>query len=261
MSASARHGAAAPLAAFVLHQHDWSESSLIVELFTRESGRIVVAAKGAKRPTSNLRAVLMPFQRIHVSLGRAGNDVAASEVRNLRGAEWGGLPPMAGGEALLSGFYLNELLLKLLARDDPHPALWDAYAATLPLLGHAAGEAPALRAFELVLLAETGHLPDLTRETATQAPVQAERRYALHPETGVAAARAADDAALTGADLLALQPALQARDIERLGAACAPNAAALRQGLRRCLAYHLGHSPLRTRELVRELQSLQPHRR
>ena len=108
-------------------------------------GRVVVAAKGAKRPTSNLRAVLMPFQRINVAFGRSARDDAASDIHNLRGAEWGGGAPTAGGEALLAGFYLNELVMKLLARDDPHPALWDAYAATLPHLG-GAEESAALRA-------------------------------------------------------------------------------------------------------------------
>ena len=143
-----RAAGATALAAFVLHRYDWSESSLIVDLFTRELGRVVVAAKGAKRPTSQLRAVLRPFQRLHATLGRTA---AAAEVHNLRGAEWAGGVPLAGGDALFSGFYLNELLMKLLAREDPHPALWDAYAATLTLLG-ADADGAALRAFELRLL-------------------------------------------------------------------------------------------------------------
>ena len=153
-----RGGAATALAAYVLHRYDWSESSLIVDLFSRDLGRLVVAAKGAKRPTSQLRAVLRPFQRIHVTLGRAA---LAAEVHNLRGAEWAGGVPLMGGEALFSGFYLNELLMKLLAREDPHAALWDAYAATLGQLGRA-DEAAALRAFELCLLREIGLLPELT---------------------------------------------------------------------------------------------------
>ena len=146
---------AAPVAAYVLHRYDWSESSLIVELFTRDLGRVVVAAKGAKRPTSQLRAVLRPFQRLSATLGRT---VQGAEVHNLRGAEWAGGVPMAGGDALFSAFYLNELLMKLLAREDPHPALWDAYAATLTQLGNA-DEPAALRAFELWLLREIGWLP------------------------------------------------------------------------------------------------------
>jgi DNA repair protein RecO (recombination protein O) len=257
-----RHAAA--LSAYVLHAYDWSESSLIVELFTREMGRVAVAAKGAKRPTSNLRAVLLPFQRIHVHFGRAPRDESASDVRNLRGAEWAGGAPAVGGEALLAGFYANELLLKLLARDDPHPGLWDAYAATLPHLGRLGGaagegsdgEAAALRAFELVLLAETGHLPDLSRLTATQAPLDAARAYQLRPEAGVIEARMGEEGAINGAHLAALQTALDIRDLDLLRPACAACEAALRRQLRLMLAYHLGGAPLRTRELVRDLQTL-----
>lgn len=244
---------AAALSAYVLHAYDWSESSLIVELFTREAGRVAVVAKGAKRPTSNLRAVLMPFQPIQVAFGRA-RDESSSEIHNLRAAEWGGGVPGSGGDALLSGFYLNELVMKLLARDDPHPALWDAYAASLARLG-GEGEAVALRAFELVLLAETGHLPDLARVTATQQPVEAGLNYALGPEQGVGVARAADDP-MAGADLIELQAALAARDLQTLAHAARRCEGALRRQLRAVLAYHLGGSPLRTREVVRDLQPL-----
>ena len=90
-----------------------------------------MAAKGAKRPYSQLRAVLLPFQRISVALGRSAGEEGAAEVQNLRAAEWAGGQPMLTGAALFSGFYLNELLMKLLARHDPHPALFDAYAATI----------------------------------------------------------------------------------------------------------------------------------
>ena len=249
--------AAVPMAAYVLHQYDWSESSLIVDLFTREAGRVVVAAKGAKRPTSQLRAVLMPFQRIAISFSRPAHDESAGEVHNLRGAEWAGGPAPRGGDALLAGFYLNELLLKLLARDDPHPALWDAYAATLPGLG-GADEAAALRAFELVLLAETGHLPDLAHVTATLEPVDAARRYQLRPEAGLVAGAHEADATLAGGDCAALQAALSARDLEALRGACRGCEPALRRQLRQWLAYHLGSATLRTRDLVRELQYLTP---
>jgi len=124
---STRRGASAPLQAYVLHRYDWSESSLILDLFTRERGRIAVAAKGAKRPYSQLRVVLLPFQRLHIGLGRSVDEQGA-EVQTLRSAEWAGGAPMPGGSALFPGFYLNELLLRLLARQDPHPALFDAYA-------------------------------------------------------------------------------------------------------------------------------------
>jgi DNA repair protein RecO (recombination protein O) len=243
-------------AAYVLHRYDWSESSVIVDLFTREGGRVAVAAKGAKRPTSNLRAVLIPFQRIQVAFARAvRDDASASDIRTLRSAEWGGGTPLRGGAALLAGFYLNELLMKLLARDDPHPALWDAYGTTLPPLG-GADEAAALRAFELTLLAQTGHLPDLAHSTATQLAVDAERTYELRPEVGLVPRGDADESAITGAHWLALQAAVGRGDIVALRHACAPVEPALRRQLRRCLAYHLGGAPLRTREVVHDLQPL-----
>src|SRR5664279_4012116 len=89
----------APLAAFVLHHYDWSESSLILDLFTREQGRIAVAAKGAKRPFSQLRSVLLPFQRIQVSLGRQAVGEDARDVQNRRGALQRLLPQRAADEA------------------------------------------------------------------------------------------------------------------------------------------------------------------
>src|SRR5262245_49652052 len=112
---SPRRTAGAAQAAFVLRSYDWSESSLIVELLTRDSGRVVAAATGAKRPTSQLRAVLMPFQRISVQFARARGD-DAGEVRTLRSAEWGGVgAAVIRGDAWFAGFYLNELLMRMLA--------------------------------------------------------------------------------------------------------------------------------------------------
>jgi DNA repair protein RecO (recombination protein O) len=247
-----RGAAASAQVAYVLHRYDWSESSLIVDLYTRELGRVVVAAKGAKRPTSQMRAVLRPFQRLHATLGRAAQ---GAEVHNLRAAEWAGGVPVAGGDALFSGFYLNELLMKLLAREDPHPALWDAYAATLGRLG-SDEEAPALRAFELRLLREIGLLPDLAHVTATQAPVQPGSAYVVHAESGLATGAAGAAGAIAGADLLALQAALDGDDLAALQRACGQPAAALRRLLRELLAYHLGAAPLRTRQVLLQLQPL-----
>src|SRR3954465_15138094 len=107
----------APLDAYVLHRYDWSETSLILDLFTRARGRLAVAAKGAKRPYSQLRSVLLPFQRLQLSLGRPPGADENREVHNLRAAEWAGGGSMLTGAALFSGFYLNELLMKLLARE------------------------------------------------------------------------------------------------------------------------------------------------
>ena len=113
---------AAPLDAYVLHRYDWSETSLILDLFTRSKGRVTVAAKGAKRPYSQLRSVLLPFQRIAATIGRQAED-AQADVVTLRSAEWAGLDatPVLPPARLFAGFYLNELLMKLLARGDAAP--------------------------------------------------------------------------------------------------------------------------------------------
>src|SRR3954471_16792280 len=122
----------APLDAYVLHRYDWIETSLILDLFTRSRGRVTVAAKGAKRPYSQLRSVLLPFQRIAATVGKQAED-AQPDVVTLRGAEWAGdaATPILPPARLFAGFYLNELLMKLLARGDAHAVLFDGYAATL----------------------------------------------------------------------------------------------------------------------------------
>jgi DNA repair protein RecO (recombination protein O) len=258
-----KRSAAVTQTAFVLHSHDWSESSLILELFTREAGRIVAAAKGAKRPTSQLRAVLMPFQRITVQFARTRGD-AGSEVRTLRAAEWGGEAAPMHGAAWFAGFYLNELLLRLLARDDAHPRLFDAYAAALGALddGEARSES-ALRAFELLLLQETGVLPELQRTTLTQAPVQPQGGYVLRPEQGLAEA-GGNETTLSGACCLALAQALQSWPADAdpaaafavLQEACKAELQPLKSQLRAQLHYHLGSAPLRTRQMMIEAQRL-----
>ncbi len=246
-----KRAAQTSLSAFVLHRYDWSESSLILDLFTREQGRIAVAAKGAKRPYSQLRCVLLPFQRVHVTLGRARTEAATSDIHNLRSAEWAGGAAMLTGSALFSGFYLNELLMKLLARQDPHPALFDAYAHALPNLASPQDSAvqAALRAFELTLLREVGVLPDLSLVTLTQQRLGVAQSYALLPEAGVSASRN-DMTPLKGAVLLALQDALVQADPTALRQACSTALPELKSTLRGLLHYHLGSDQLRTRQVL-----------
>jgi DNA repair protein RecO (recombination protein O) len=240
--------------AFVLHRYDWSESSLIVEVFTRHHGRVALVAKGAKRPSSNFRPVLLPLQPLHVAFG------GDAEIRTLKAAEWGGGQVMPTGDALLSGYYLNELLLRLLARDDPHPQLFDAYSDAVAVLGSEHGEAlePALRAFELLLLREIGLLPTLDLQTLTLAPLADTGRYSLVPEAGLVASR--DDetrGSLNGAQWRALQAALDdpAAFHSTLRQA-AESMAELKPQLRALLHYHCGVSTLKTRQLMIDLQSL-----
>jgi len=246
------------IAAYVLHRYDWSESSVILDLFTREQGRIAVAAKGAKRPFSQLRSALLPFQRLNVSLGKQPAGDEAREVHTLRAAEWAGGHPMLTGSALFSGFYLNELLMKLLARHDPHAALFDVYAATVDALSGAAEAQTqaALRAFEIVLLKEIGLLPDLATETASRRSVAADRRYLVLADAGVVETDAEREATTSGATLVALQSALAADDLPALQRAAAGALAELRPLLRAQLHYHLGTSQLRTRQVMIEAQAL-----
>lgn len=239
--------------AFVLHRYDWSESSLILELFTRHHGRVAVVAKGAKRPSSNFRPVLLPLQPLHVAFG------GDAEIRTLKSAEWLGGQVMPTGEALLSGYYLNELLLRLLARDDPHPALFDVYAAAVRVLSaqDALMLQPALRAFELLLLREIGLLPVLDVQTATLAPLAAETQYSLRAEGGLVESSEPDGrGSLAGSEWLALQQAL---DDPTPFAATLREAAVLgelKPQLRALLHYHCGVATLRTRQLMMDLQAL-----
>ena len=248
----------AHLVAYVLHRYDWSESSLILDLFTREQGRLAVAAKGAKRPFSQLRSALLPFQRIHASLGRAASSGEAREVETLRGAEWAGGTAMLTGAALFNGFYVNELLMKLLPRHDPHPALFDAYGQTLTALATCgeAGAQAVLRAFELVLLREIGLLPALGVETATRRPVGPGERYLVLADSGVVAAPGRAEMAIDGAALAALQAALDEGDPAALQAVAARVLAELRPIVRGLLHYHLGTDSLRTRQVMLDAQAL-----
>jgi DNA repair protein RecO (recombination protein O) len=239
--------------AFVLHRYDWSESSLILEVFTRHHGRVALVAKGAKRPSSNFRPVLLPLQPLHVAFG------GEAEIRTLKGAEWVGGQVMPTGDALLSGYYLNELLLRLLARDDAHPQLFDAYATAVSVLASEHGEAlePALRAFELLLLREIGLLPALDTQTLTLEPLDVDARYSLVGEAGLIAVDEEDERpSLAGAQWLALQAALEDRAPFTATMRAAADMAELKPQLRALLHYHCGVGSLRTRQMLIELQSL-----
>jgi DNA repair protein RecO (recombination protein O) len=249
------------LNAYVLHRYDWSETSLILDLFTREQGRIAVAAKGAKRPYSQLRSVLLPFQRLLVAVGRlraVADEEPAGEVQNLRSAEWAGGTAMLTGAALFSGFYLNELLMKLIARHDPHPALFDAYAQTLPILASPddALVQAALRAFEMTLLKEIGLLPDLSLVTLTLDEVRQDSGYTVLPEAGVSVVRTGEPP-IPGAALIGLQAALTHGSMPALQQACARALPELKPVLRALLHYHLGTPVLRTRQVMLDVQNLE----
>ena len=151
---------------FVLHSIPYKETSLILDVFTRSHGRLALIAKGAKRPHSSLRPVLQRFQPLLISWS------GKSELRTLTKSEWVGGSPALVGDALLCGFYLNELLVKFLAREDAYEVLYDQYAQTIyalsQIIDSGADIEQTLRPFELALLRETGYAAALDHCVETQ---------------------------------------------------------------------------------------------
>ncbi len=164
--------------AFVLHSYPYKETSLIIEAFSRRLGRTALIAKGARRPRSALRGVLHAFQPLRLTWAGSG------EMNTLVTAEWQGGMPFLRGFGLMCGFYVNELILRLLPREDSHENLFDAYADSLARLGHGEPTAAVLRGFEKRLLAELGYAMLLDRDAASGAPIDPAIHYLYDPERG-----------------------------------------------------------------------------
>ena len=229
--------------AFVLHSYPHRETSLIIDVLTRDHGRLALVAKGAKRPHSALRGVLQTFQPLALSWS------GKSEVRTLTGAEWvGGMLPLAG-DALLCGFYVNELLVKFCGREDPHPQLCQHYVVTLARLAHDEPAVQVLRSFERVLLRETGYAVALNR-TVSRKSVVAEGRYVFDPERGVREA---------SGDLPAQWPVVAGQtllDMEADDYHRAQTVAQSKTLMRFLLNTYLAGTPLATRQILIDLQNL-----
>jgi DNA repair protein RecO (recombination protein O) len=163
---------------YVLHTYPYMETSLIVEAFTRRFGRVALLARGARRPRSAMRGVLLAFHPLR--LGWSGS----SDLATLVSAEWAGGLRQLYGRGLMCGFYLNELILRLLPREDAHEALFDAYAETIARLSVNEPVSAILRAFEKRLLAELGYAPVFDREAATGAPIEPGGSYAYEADRG-----------------------------------------------------------------------------
>ena len=224
--------------AYVLHHYDYGETSLLLEMFTRRHGRLGVVAKGARRARSPLRAALVPFQPLVMGFSGRG------ELLTLTAAEPAGAAPAIAGEALFCGLYLNELLLRLLHRHDPHERLFGSYSDVLGRLGGALDTEAALRVFEKHLLEDIGYGLVLDHEVQDGSPIQPEHLYRYVPERGPVIAQAADGEgiAVQGASLLALArehlvEEITLREVKHL--------------MRALLARHLGERPLTSRGLFR----------
>lgn len=242
-SASASEYRIAEQPAFVLHSYPYRETSLIIDVLSRDHGRLALVAKGAKRPHSALRGVLQTFQPLALSWSGRG------EVRTLTGAEWvGGMLPLTG-DALLCGLYVNELLVKFCAREDPHPQLFHHYVVTMTRLAHDEPPVQVLRSFERVLLRETGYAMALDRTVARKA-VEAGSRYVFDPERGV---REASDDLPSQWPVIAGQTLL---DMEKDDYHRAQTVAQSKTLMRFLLNTYLGGTPLATRQILIDLQNL-----
>jgi DNA repair protein RecO (recombination protein O) len=225
---------------YVLHTYPYKETSLIVEAFTRGFGRVAVLARGARRPRSAMRGVLLSFHPLRLGWS------ASAELGNLISVEWAGALQPLGGRALMCGFYLNELVLRLLPRDDPHEALFDIYGESLRALSQTANHASVLRAFEKRLLAELGYAPLLDHEAASGAPIDPSRSYVYEPDRGPLAG-GSGDLVVSGQTLLDLAADEYSRAETREEA---------RMLLRALIGQRLHGQVLHTRAVLRELADL-----
>ena len=234
-------------AAFVLHSRPYRETSLVVEAMTRDYGRMALVAKGVRRPRSAMRGVLMAFQPLEMTWSGKG------EVVTLHNAEWQGGQPLLQGRALLCAYYLNELLLNLLPREDAHEQVFDHYARTLLALGDAGTPDAAffsgcLRSFEKRLLGELGYGLMLTHDTAGE-PLRADSRYLYEMESGP---RVITDSS-PGAGTISGQTLLD-MDAESFGNPV--SLAESKQLMRSLMAFYLNGRQLHSRRLFEDLTDL-----
>ncbi|MCG2634821.1 MAG: DNA repair protein RecO [Gammaproteobacteria bacterium] len=221
----------------VIHTRAYGDTSLLVELFTREQGRLGAIARGARAARSRMRPLLQPFQPLLLSWRGRGELKTVTEIE-ATGAPWG-----LRGDALLSGYYLNELIMRLLPREDPAAAVYGHYVSAIKQLENGTPIEPVMRVFEKRLLDELGVGLVLDRDT-TGSPLQSGQLYRYQPESGPGLSQE-HGLKISGEALMALQ----AESLE------SPEILAEAKGLMRwVLRQHLGERPLRSRAIWRDLK-------
>ncbi|MHB1331424.1 MAG: DNA repair protein RecO [Sulfuriferula sp.] len=234
-------------AGFVLHSYPFRETSLIVETFTRAHGRVALVARGARRPRSQLRGLVQAFTPLLLSWAGKG------ELRTLHRAEWQGGLALPQGMGLLCGFYLNELMLKLLAREDPHENLFTDYQTALQALSSALPQsayAAILRRFEKRLLAELGYAQPFEFEADSGRAVLAQQDYVYQLDRGALPVQRATghaDMRLSGKTLLDMAADDYLDPVTLMQS---------KQLMRLIINHHLGGQTLHARELLKDLQQL-----
>ena len=225
--------------AWLLHHRPFRDSSQILDILSRDHGHLAVVAKGSRRAKSKLRGILRPFLPLQLSW------VIRSDLGTLTGAEMDGAPLTLTGDALLSGYYVNELILKLTHRHDPQPEIFAAYGRTIECLAGNQEVAPFLRQFEIELLRMLGYALNLDHDTETRAALRPQHLYEYRPEEGPVPVSDRDGPMIfTGAELEAVR---NQRFTDR---AVLRNAGIL---LRHVIAYHLDGKELKSRKVLREI--------
>lgn len=224
---------------YVLHHRPFRDSSQLLDVLTRDHGKVALVARGSRGSKSRLAGVLRPFLPLCVSW------VAKSDLGTLTGAEAAGAPSGLRGDALLSAFYVNELMLHFLHRHDPQPEIYDLYAQAIQALCGASDVAACLRHFELEFLSLLGYAVNLDREAGTQVDVDPDRYYDYRVEDGpVPVERSEGPLVFRGATLLAIA-AGQFDDTQVLRAA--------NRLLRDVISHHLGGKELQSRKVLLEV--------
>jgi DNA repair protein RecO (recombination protein O) len=227
--------------AFVLHTYPFRETSLIVEVFSRDFGRVALLARGARRPRSALRGLLLAFQPLELAWAGKG------EVQTLMKAEWQGGQPLLAGKALFCAYYLNELLMRLLPREDAHERLFSVYAETLRRFADMPRESD-LRRFERAFLQELGYGLTLEKD-AKGIPIDLAGHYAYEIEHGPVRLDRAGSSALSisGKTLI---------DLANEDFSDPRSLLEAKQLMRALIAYYTNGKCLQTRKIFMELQEL-----
>ncbi len=225
--------------AFILHHRPFRDSSQILDILTRDHGKIALVARGSRGAKSRLRGVLRPFLPLRISW------VARSDLGTLTGAEAAGLPADLRGDVMLSAYYVNELLINFLHRHDPQAEIFGLYADTLEALGTHEGIASVLRSFEIELLGLLGYALSIEHESGSHQVLDPAGNYEYRMEQGaVAVSRSSGSMVFSGALLSAIR-AQHFEDPEVLLAAG--------RLLREVITHHLGGKELKSRKVLLEL--------
>ena len=228
-------------AAWLLHHRPFRDSSQILDVFTRDHGRLSLVARGSRGAKSRLRGVLRPFMPLSLSWYSRG------DMGTLTGAELDGAPMSLGGEALMAAYYLNELIMNLLHRHDPQPEMFSLYGDTLRRLLASEQVVEGLREFELDLLSLLGYGVVLDRESGSGAELQGDQHYEYRLDVGpVPVHEQHGDMVFLGSELAA---------VGRREFTHGPTLRSANRLLRRVIAYHLNGKELKSRKVLRDVRS------